>query len=100
MLYTVAGIDIHKKELMVVVLKQIAERAEDFQRRRFDTPTSELQSLTAWLKEQGVEEAIMESTAQYWKPLCYESEPHMRLQSTQAYSNRAPRGRKPDFRDA
>ena len=52
--YTVAGIDIHKKVLMVVVLKQIAGRAEDFQRRRFGTAASELQRLTAWLREQGV----------------------------------------------
>ena len=98
--YTVAGIDIHKKVLMVVVLKQIAGRAEDFQRRRFGTAASELQRLTAWLREQGVEEAVMESTAQYWKPVWYELEPHMRLQLAQAFSNRAPRGRKQDFRDA
>ena len=39
----------HKKVLMVVVLQQIAGRAEDFQRRRFGTATSELQRLTAWL---------------------------------------------------
>ena len=91
---------IHKKVLMVVVLKQIAGRAEDFQRRRFGTAASELQRLTAWLREQGVEEAVMESTAQYWKPVWYELEPHMRLQLAQAFSNRAPRGRKQDFRDA
>ncbi|MDT7813669.1 MAG: transposase [Acidobacteriaceae bacterium] len=98
--YTVAGIDIHKKVLMVVVLHQIGGRAEDLQRRRFGTATSELHRLTAWLREQGVEEAVMESTAQYWKPVWYELEPHMRLQLAQAFSNRAPRGRKHDFRDA
>ena len=98
--YTVAGIDIHKKVLMVVVLQQIASRAEDFQRRRFGTATSELQRLTPWFQKQGVEEAVMESTAQYWKPVWYELEPHMRLQLAQAFSNRAPRGRKHDFRDA
>jgi hypothetical protein len=38
--YTVAGIDIHKKVLMVVVLQQIAGRAADFQRRRFGTASS------------------------------------------------------------
>jgi transposase len=98
--YTVAGIDIHKKVVMVVVLHQIGGRAEDLQRRRFGTATSELHRLTAWLREQGVEEAVMESTAQYWKPVWYELEPHMRLQLAQAFSNRAPRGRKHDFRDA
>jgi transposase len=98
--YTVAGIDIHKKVLMVVVVKQMAGRTEELQRRRFGTGSSELQRLTDWLREQGVEEAVMESTAQYWKPVWYELEPHMRLQLAQAFSNRAPRGRKHDFKDA
>ena len=99
--YTVAGIDIHKKVLMVVVVRQVAGRREhDVQRHRFGTSSSDLHRLTAWLREQGVEEAVMESTAQYWKPVWYELEPHMRLQLAQAFSNRAPRGRKHDFRDA
>ena len=42
----------------------------------------------------------MESTAQYWKPVWYELEPQMHLALAQAFSNRAPRGRKHDFRDA
>jgi transposase len=42
----------------------------------------------------------MESTAQYWKPVWYELEPHLRLHLAQAFSNRAPRGRKHDFGDA
>jgi transposase len=48
----------------------------------------------------GVEEAVMESTAQYWRSVWLELEPHMRLQLAQAFSNRAPRGRKHDFKDA
>jgi hypothetical protein len=36
----------------------------------------------------------MESTAQYWRSVWMELEPHMRLHLAQAYSNRAPRGRK------
>jgi len=42
----------------------------------------------------------MESTAQYWRSLWLELEPHMRLHLAQAFSNRAPRGRKHDFKDA
>jgi transposase len=98
--YTVAGIDIHKKVLMVVVVQQMGGRTEEWQRGRFGTASSELQRLRVWLQEQGVEEAVMESTAQYWKPVWYELEPHLRLQLAQAFSNRAPRGRKHDFKDA
>ena len=99
MSYKVAGIDVHKKVLMVVVGE--VEAAEvNLERRRFGTTTSELRRLSKWLREQGVEEAVMESTAQYWKPVWYELETYMRLQLAQAFSNRAPRGRKHDFKDA
>ena len=42
----------------------------------------------------------MESTAGYWKPVWMELEPYMCLHLAQAFSNRAPKGRKNDFRDA
>jgi transposase len=101
MSYKVAGIDVHKKVLMVVVAEVDASQPEwNLQRRRFGTTTSELRQLAGWLREQGVAEAVMESTAQYWKPVWYELEPYVRLQLAQAFSNRAPRGRKHDFRDA
>ena len=101
MSYKVAGIDVHKKVLMVVVAEVDASQPEwNLQRRRFGTTTSELRQLAGWLREQGVAEAVMESTAQYWKPVWYELEPYLRLQLAQAFSNRAPHGRKHDFRDA
>jgi transposase len=99
MAYKVAGIDVHKKVLMVVV-RDVSDPESEPQRRRFGTTTSELRELSTWLREQGVQEAVMESTAQYWRPVWYELEPHMHLQLAQAFSNRAPRGRKHDFRDA
>jgi transposase len=95
----VAGIDVHKKVLMVVVVD--ASRPEEKPaRRRFVTMPSELHRLLTWLREQGVEEAVMESTAQDWRSVWLELEPHMRLHLAQAFSNRAPRGRKHDFKDA
>ena len=42
----------------------------------------------------------MESTAQYWKPVCLEREGQFQLWLAQARSNRGPHGRKTDFRDA
>jgi transposase len=95
----VAGIDVHKKVLMVVVV-DASTPEEKPARRRFVTMPSELHRLLAWLQEQGVEEAVMESTAQYWRSVWLELEPHMRLHLAQAFSNRAPRGRKHDFKDA
>ena len=94
-----AGIDVHKKVLMVVVVDASAPEEKPV-RRRFVTMPSELHRLLVWLQEQGVEEAVMESTAQYWRSVWLELEPHMRLHLAQAFSNRAPRGRKHDFKDA
>ena len=99
MAYKVAGIDVHKKVLMVVVCEANDLESKP-ERRRFGTTTSELRRLSAWLREQGVQQAVMESTAQYWKPVWYELEPYLPLSLAQAFSNRAPRGRKHDFRDA
>jgi transposase len=95
----IAGIDVHKKVLMVVVVDAMAPEAKPT-RRRFTTMPSELHRLLIWLREQEVEEAVMESTAQYWRSVWLELEPHMRLHLAQAFSNRAPRGRKHDFKDA
>ena len=99
MTYKIAGIDVHKKVLMVVVL-DAGTPEEKPERRRFATMPSDLQRLSTWLREQGVEEAVMESTAQYWRSVWLELEPYMRLPLAQAFSNRAPRGGKHDFKDA
>src|SRR6266478_1212491 len=99
MSYKIAGIDVHKKVLMVVVIDASTPEGKP-ERRRFATMASDLRRLSTWLREQGVQEAVIESTAQYWRSVWLELEPYMRLQLAQAFSNRAPRGRKHDFKDA
>lgn len=98
--YRVAGIDVHKKMLAVVVADAAVEGELQFERRKFGTLDSDLQALAAWLKEREVREVVMESTAQYWKPVWRALEGQCQLHLAQAHSNRAPRGRKKDFRDA
>jgi transposase len=72
-----------------------------YEGRRFGSGTSEREHLIAWLQERGVEQVVMESTAQYWKPLWLDLEPHFgQLHLAQAHSNKAPKGRKNDFGDA
>ena len=107
MTYRIAAIDIHKKVLMVVVATAAAEVADpvgealEFTCRQFGTGALERQHLVSWLQQQGVTEVVMESTAQYWKSIWLELEPHfLKLHLAQAQSNRAPHGRKNDFRDA
>lgn len=98
MSYTIAGIDVHKK-LLVVVIVDAAEPDIPLRSRRFGTGSAELRNLSAWLNHYDVREGVMESTAQYWKPVWMELEPHMRLHLAQAQSNKAPKGRKSDLAD-
>jgi len=113
--YRIAGIDVHKKKLAVVVADVEVHDEYQFERRWFGSNPEQLRLLAEWLIEQQVEEAVMESTAQYWKPVwgalerywkptCQHREGAGRMSGTlhlaQALSNRGRRGRKNDFRDA
>lgn len=98
-IYNVAGIDVHKK-MLAVVIGQVQEREITFEHRQFGTSASQLDLLSVWLEQNQVLEVAMESTAQYWKPVWLALEGKFRLHLAQARSNLAPRGRKDDFRDA
>src|SRR2546423_906968 len=113
--YRIAGIDVHKKMLAVVVSDVEVDGEYQFERRMFGSNPEQLRSLAAWLLEQEVEEVVMESTAQYWRPAWEALERYWKptrqkregagpksgtLHLAQAQSNRGPRGRKKDFRDA
>ena len=113
--YRMAGIDVHKKRLAIVVADAEAEDHYQFERRWYGSNPEQLRVLSEWLVEQQVEEVVMESTAQYWKPvwealerfwkaMCQSREGARRMSGTlhlaQALSNRGRRGRKTDFRDS
>jgi len=85
------------------------------ERRWYGSNPEHLRALSEWLIEQQIEEVVMESTVQYWKPVwgalerywkprCPSRAAAGRLSGTlhlaQALSNRGRRGRKNDFRDA
>src|SRR5436853_2349942 len=113
--YRIAGIDVHKKKLAVVVADVEVEDEYQFERRWYGSNPEQLRVLSEWLIEQQIEEVVMESTAQYWKPVwgalerywkprCQKREGAGPLSGTlhlaQAQSNRGRRGRKRDFPDA
>src|SRR5215469_8548390 len=113
--YRIAGIDVHKKKLAVVVADVEVDDEYQFERRWYGSTPEHLRLLSEWLVEQQVEEVVMESTAQYWKPLWSVLERDWKpssqkregagkmsgtLHLAQALSNRGRRGRKKDFRDA
>ncbi len=98
--YYIAAVDVHKSMLAVVLTDVAAEGPSQFERRKFGTLASDLVSLAEWLAERQVREVVMESTAQYWKPVWRQLEGQCQLHLAQAQSNRARKGRKDDFRDA
>jgi transposase len=102
--------------MLAVVVSDVEIESEfQFERRMFGSNPEQLRSLAAWLLEQEVEEVVMESTAQYWKPVWESLERYWKpirekregarrksgtLHLAQAESNRGRRGRKRDFPDA
>src|SRR5882724_3509525 len=101
-----------KKMLAVVVSDVEIESEYQFERRMISSSPDQLRSLAAWLLEKEAEEVVMESTAQYWKPVWAALERYWKpirekregakrrsgtLPLAQAQSNRA---HKRDFADA
>jgi transposase len=95
----IAGIDVHKK-MLAVVLVDVDNPQQELARKKFATEVSELGQLSTWLESNGVSVVVMESTAQYWKPVWLALEEKFLLHLAQAQSNAAPRGRMSDFVDA
>ena len=115
MSYRIAAVDVHQKMLAVVVTDIAGEGEYQFERRKFGSAPEELRRLAHWLVQLEVEEVVMESTAQYWRPvwgtleLFWKPARQQRegahkmsgaLHLCQARSNHGPRGRKNDFLDA
>jgi hypothetical protein len=101
--------------LAVVVADVSVEGEYQFERRQSGCSPDQLRALAEWMVQMEVQEVVMESTAQYWKPVWQTLERHWKpecrkrtdanpmsgkLHLAQAQTNRAPRGRKNDFADA
>jgi hypothetical protein len=115
MAYRIAGIDVHKKMLAIAVADVEEVGTWRFERRQVGTSPAQLRGLAEWFVEREVEEVVMESTAQYWRPVWEALERYWQsrrrasaaagprtgaLHLAQAQSNHGPRGRKKDFPDA
>jgi len=91
-----AGIDVHKKVLVVCL--RIGRKTEV---RKFGTVTHEIRAIVTWLKENDCQMAAMESTGSYWKPLynIFEQE-KLPAMVCNAYHIKNVPGRKTDVNDA
>jgi transposase len=95
-----AGIDVHKRFLMVCVMIGLAHQKPASEVRRFGTSVPELERLKAWLLEKGCTEAVMESTGSYWKPVFNILEGSLKVILANAEKVKALRGKKTDPNDA
>ena len=59
MSYRIAGIDVHKKMLAVVVSDVEVDSEYQFERRKFSGNPEQLRLLAAWLFEQEAEEVVI-----------------------------------------
>ncbi|HLZ58421.1 MAG TPA: transposase [Ktedonosporobacter sp.] len=64
-----AGLDVHKKNVVVCANIPDAQGHRHKERQTFSTMTPDLLRLRQWLKDLGVTHVAMESTASYWKPI-------------------------------
>ena len=95
-----AGLDVHKKTVVACVRIQQGQSV-DQEVRTFETTTSGLLDLSAWLSEKGCTLAVMEATGVYWKPVWHilaDGEFELVLANA-AHVKNVP-GRKTDVNDA
>lgn len=95
-----AGIDVHKKTVVVCVLVAQADGTLQKQIRTFGTMTAELLALDEWLRGQQVEHIAMESTGVYWHPIWNLLEEGRQILLANPQHLKAVPGRKTDVKDA
>jgi transposase len=100
-IYThVAGLDIHKKTVVVCIITPTASGKPHKEIRTFGTMTQELLTLVDWLATKGVTHVAMESTGEFWKPVYNLLEGSFTLLVVNAQHIKTVPGRKTDVKDA
>lgn len=96
-----AGLDVGKKEVQACV-RSARPDGPRVEVRTFETFTSGLQRLAAWLRKERVTAVVMEATGQYWKPVWYQLEDQdaFELMLVNARHVKILPGRKTDVADA
>jgi transposase len=95
-----AGLDVHKKTVVVCVLISLASGQVERHKASFGTTTPEILALSDWLKNMGVTHVAMESTGVYWRPIYQVLEGHFELLVANAQQIHRMPGRKTDLTDA
>jgi transposase len=97
----VAGLDVHKKNVVCTLLSEQENGDVVPQTREFATFRRDLMDLAMWLKDSGVELVAMESTGIYWKQV-YEAIEDVMLKASVVNARHVKNvpGRKTDVKDS
>ena len=94
-----AGIDVHKANVWVCLLKVLPDGSIGRETRCFATTTRALLELRDWLESQCCQSVAMESTGVYWKPVFHILESATKVVLANAQHVRGLPGRKTDVQD-
>jgi transposase len=95
-----AGLDVHKKTVVVCRVFTAESGRKQQEVRTFGTTTRELLALLDWLRAGGCTHVAMESTGEYWKPVYNLLEGHAELLLVNPQHCKNVPGRKTDVKDA
>jgi transposase len=95
-----AGLDVHKKSVVVCVRLLAADGTLTTHLRSFGTTTAALLELVAWLLSLQVTHVAMESTGEFWKPIYNLLEGSFTILVVNAAHIKYVPGRKTDVKDA
>ncbi len=95
-----AGIDIHKKTVVVCCLSVDANGQPQRETRTYGTTTRDLLSLCDWLSRVAITHVAMESTGEYWKPVYNLLEGSFEVMVVNSHHFKQVPGRKTDVKDA
>lgn len=95
-----AGIDVHKKIIVVTIAKTNEYDITDYQTKSFNTFTEDLIKCRDWLVSNGTLDVCMESTGKYWIPVFNILEEKCRCIITHPKYVRSIQGKKTDKKDS
>jgi transposase len=95
-----AGLDVHKKTVVVCLRRAGADGPAAREVRTYRTMTADLIALADWLDAEGVTHVAMESTGVYWKPVFHLLEGRFEVLLVNAHRIKNVPGRKTDVKDA
>lgn len=96
----VAGMDVHKKNIVVCVMIGKEGEEPEIETRSFSTFTRNLYEMLSWLESKQITHVAMESTGIYWKPVYNILEGYFEIILANAQRIKNVPGRKTDVSDA